>query len=40
MDLPPGALASVLILGLPLPAPDEEQEALAAQATEGALSEL
>ena len=35
MDLPPGALASVLILGLPLPAPDEEQEALAAQATEG-----
>ena len=35
MDLPSGALASVLILGLPLPAPDEEQEALAAQATEG-----
>ena len=35
MDLPPGALASVVILGLPLPAPDEEQEALAAQETEG-----
>ena len=35
MDLPSGALASVLILGLPLPAPDGEREALAAQAMEG-----
>ncbi|MBL6715104.1 MAG: ATP-dependent DNA helicase [Pseudomonadales bacterium] len=36
IDLPPGALSSVVMIGLPVPPPLEEREALAAQAEEGA----